>query len=409
VRPVEGAVLGRTVAVDRRGNAFLALTYERGGVNLGGGALPGESGLAVAKYAPDGTHLWTRAFPTSIDTQPTVSAMTVDEAGNLYFTGAHREPLLSLGGEAVPPGVFLAKYAPDGTHLWSHGASLRGVELLPPSALAVDERRGLLVAAVNFLDPGRPIGAALIGRARIEDGRVLSLKPVVRWGNLSVTSLAVEPSGHIAVAGFFEGEVDLGGGPFTTTRPRSPFVARFTPEMNHLWSRGLVGAEGSATGVAVEPGRVLVVGEYSGEFTFRGRSRPAEGRDAFVVAYNGEGHEIWARHFAEGATGVAIDSENRVVVTGQYRPGDSVGGSPLPSRPGGSPDNHLFIVKLYRGSGGLEWSRGLFSDGVLRGGPLAMTRSGEALLLSGAAGSVDVGAGPVRVPSDSAVLLRLWR
>ncbi len=409
VRPVEGSVLGWTVAVDRRGNAFISLTYERSGVDLGGGALPGESGLALAKYAPDGRHLWSKAFPTSIDTQPTVSAMAVDEAGNVYVTGAHREPSLSLGGEPVPAGVFLAKYAPDGTHLWSHGTSLPGVELLPPSALAVDERRGQLVAAVNFLDPGRPLGAALIGRARVEDGRVLALKPVVRWGSLSVTALAVEPSGCLTVAGFFEGEVDLGGGPFTTTLPRSPFLARFSPEMRHLWSRGLVGAEGSVTGVAVEPGRILVVGEYSGDFTFRGQSRPAEGRDAFVAAYGDEGNELWVRHFAEGATAVAIDAENRVVVTGQYRPGDSVGGSRLPSRPGGSPDNHLFVVKLYRGSGGHEWSRGLFSDEVLRGGRLAMTRSGEALLLSSAAGLAEVGAGPVRLPSESAVLLRFGR
>ncbi len=409
VRPVEGSVLGRTVAVDRRGNAFISLTYERSGVDLGGGALPGTNGLALAKYAPDGTHLWSRAFPTYIDSQPTVSAMAVDEAGNLYVSGAHREPTLSLGGEPVPAGLFLAKYAPDGTHLWSHGTSLAGVELLPPSALAVDEKRGQLVAAVNFLDPGRPIGAALLGRVRVEDGRVLALKPVVRWGSLSVTSLAVDSSSCIAVAGFFEGEVDLGGGPFTTTRPRSPFVARFSPEMNHQWSRGLVGAEGSATGVALEPGRLIVVGEYSGDFTFRGHSRPAEGRDAFVAAYNGDGQEVWARHFAEGATAVAIDAENRVVVTGQYRPGDSVGGSRLPSRPGGSPDNHLFVVKLYRGSGGLEWSRGLFSDEVLRGGRLAVTRSGEVLLLSSAAGSAEVGTGPVRVPSESAVLLRFGR
>jgi hypothetical protein len=409
VRPVEGAVLGRTVAVDRQGNAFISLTYERSGVDLGGGALPGESGLALAKYAPDGRHLWSKAFPTYMDAQPTVSAMAVDEAGNLYIAGAHREPTLSLGGEPLPAGGFLAKYAPDGTHVWSHGAALPGVELLPPSALVVDERRGQLVAAVNFLDPGRPIGAALISRVRVEDGRVLSLKPVVRWGSLSVTSLAVAPSGCLTVAGFFEGEVDLGGGPFTTTRPRSPFLAHFTPEMSHLWSRGLSEAEGSATGVAVEPGRILVVGEYSGDFTFRGHAQPAEGRDAFVASYSGEGHELWVRHFGEAATAVAIDAENRVVVTGQYRPGDSVGGARLPSRLGGSPDNHLFVVKLYRGSGGHEWSRGLFSDDVLRGGRLAVTRSGEALLLSHAAGSAEVGTGPVRVPSGSAVLLRFGR
>jgi hypothetical protein len=410
VLPVAGPVLGRAVAVDRRGNAFVSLSYERPGLDLGGGALPGDTGLAVARYAPDGTHLWSRAFPTLHGTRPTVSAMTVDAAGHLYLAGEHQEPSLSLGGAPVPKGFFLAKYAPDGAHLWSRAATLPGVKLLPASALAVDEARGQLVVAVNFLDPGQPIGAALIGRVRMDDGQVLALKPVATWGQLSVTGLAVDPSGHIAVAGFFEGEVDLGGGPMHTALPRTPFVARFSPEVRHQWSRALEGADGAALDVAVESGRIFVVGEYAGSFSFRCKPQPAEGRDGFVAVYSAaNGGELWVRHFAESARAVTVDGEYRVVVVGQYRPGDSAGGSLLPSREGGTPDNHLFLVKLYWGSGGHEWSRGLFSDGVLRAGGMAETRSGEVVLVSDWEGTIDLGTGPVRGAPRSAVLLRLVR
>jgi len=410
VRPVAGPVLGRAVAVDRWGNAFVSLSYERPGLDLGGGALPGDTGLAVARYAPDGTHLWSRAFPTLQGTRPLVSAMTVDAAGHLYLAGEHQEPSLSLGGAPVPRGLFLAKYAPDGTHLWSRAATLPGVKLLPPSALAVDEARGQLVAAVNFLDPGQPLGAALIGRVRVDDGQALALKPVATWGKLSVTGLAVDPSGHIAVVGFFEGEVDLGGGPMHTALPRTPFVARFSPEVRHQWSRALEGAEGAALGVAVEAGRLFVVGEYEGSFSFRGRAQPAEGRDGFVAVYYAQnGGELWVRHFAESARAVTVDGQYRVVVVGQYRPGDSAGGPLLPSREGGTPDNHLFLVKLYWGSGGHEWSRGFFSDGVLRAGGMAETRSGEVVLVSDWEGTSDLGTGPVRGTPRSAVLLRLAR
>jgi hypothetical protein len=410
VRPVVGPVLGRAVAVDRWGNAFVSFSYERPGLDLGGGALPGDTGLALARYAPDGTHLWSRAFPTLQGTRPTVSAMTVDAAGHLYLAGEHQESSLSLGGAPVPKGFFLAKYAPDGTHLWSRAASLPGVKLLPASALAVDEARGQLVAAMNFLDPGQPLGAALIGRVRMEDGHVLALKPVATWGKLSVTGLAVEPSGHIAVAGFFEGEVDLGGGPMHTALPRTPFVARFSPEVRHLWSRALEGAEGAALDVAVESGRIFVVGEYERSFSFRGRAQPAEGRDGFVAVYFAQnGGELWVRHFAESVRAVTVDGQYRVVAAGQYRPGDSAGGPLLPSREGGTPDNHLFLVKLYWGSGGHEWSRGLFSDGVLRTGSLAETRSGEVVLVSDWEGMVDLGTGPVRGTPRSSLLLRLGR
>ena len=409
VRAVEGSVFGWTVSVDRKDNAFVSLAYERSGVDLGGGVLPGDAGLALAKYAPDGTHVWSRGFPTYHGARPTVTAMVADGAGNLYIAGEHREPTLSLGGEPLPPGPFLAKYGPDGTHVWSRPAVLPGVRLLPAGALAVDERRGQLVVAVDFLDKGQPLGAALVGRVRAEDGMVLALSPVVRRGQLSVKSLAVEPSGHIAVAGAFVGEVDLGGGVLSTAKPRSPFVARFTPEMRHVWSRGWGEAEGTATGVAVEPGRVLVVGEYTGGIAFRGRTQWSEGKDGFVAVYGPSGGELWMRHFGESATGVAVDAENRVVVTGQYRPGDSVGGPRLPGRAGGTPDNHLYVVKLYRGSGGHEWSRGLVSEGELRAGPLAVTRGGEAVLLPRAGGAADVGHGPFTVPPDSALFLRFVR
>jgi hypothetical protein len=410
VRSLAAPGSGRTVAVDRDGHTFVSLTYERPGVDLGGGVLPGDTGIAVARYAPDGRHLWSKSFPTRPGTRPTVSAMTVDAAGHLYLAGEHQEPSLRLGGAPLPKGLFLAKYAPDGTHLWSRAATLPGVKLLPPSALVVDEPRGHLVAAVNFLDPGQSLGAALIGRARVEDGLGLSLKPVATWGQLSVTGLAVEPSGHLAVVGYFVGEADLGGGPLHTALPRSPFVARFSPEVRHQWSRALDGADGMALGVAVEAGRVFVVGEYAGSFSFRGKPQPAEGRDGFIATYYAaNGGELWVRHFAESARAVAVDGQYRVVVVGQFRPGDSAGGAPLPSRAGGTPDNHLFVAKLYWGSGGHEWSRGLFSDGVLRAGSLAQTRSGEAVLVSDWEGSADLGTGPVRGTPGSALLLRLVR
>lgn len=409
VRSLEGSIFGRTVDVDRQGNAFVSLTYERGAVDLGGGELPGDAGLALVKYAADGRHLWSRGFPIYGGVRPTVSAMTVDDAGNLYISGEHREPTLSLGGEPLPSGLFLAKYAPDGTHLWSHPVALPGVALQPSSALAVDERRKQLVVAMNFRDPGRPVGAALVGRVRVADGLPVSVKPVVRSGSLSVTSLALDPSGNITLAGFFQGQVDLGGEPLSTVRARSPFIARFTPELGHQWSRGLPDAEGTATGVAVDADRIFVVGEYSGGLLFQGQVRAARGHDAFAVAYGPRGEERWVRHFAEGASAVAVDGAGSLVVTGQYRPGESAGGATLPFRSGGTPDNHLFVAKLLQGSGEPEWSRGLFSGGKLRAGALAVTRSGEVLLLSSLEGTTDLGTGPVTAPRDSAVFLRFLR
>jgi outer membrane protein assembly factor BamB len=405
VRTVRDTVIGLAVAVDKRDNTFISLTYETGRVDLGGGALPGNQGLGLAKYAPDGSHLWSRGFPTHGGILAVVRALAVDGAGHLYVTGEHFEEALSLGGVPLPAGAFVAKYAPDGRHLWSRTWTHEGLPLRP-AGLAVDELAGQLVVAGNREGPG----GAVIGRMRMEDGSGDFQRAIAVSGAPVVKGLAVDPEGHLAVVGHFSGTVDLGGGPFTTPLFTTPFVARYSREVLHLWSRSLDGAEGFATGVVATGSRIIMVGEYTGGFTFQGRAQPADGQDAFVVTYMATGEERWAHHFAWSAAAVGVDHQNRVMVVGQYRPGDSAGGARLPFRAADDfEDNHVFVTKLDRSTGAHVWSRGFFSDVVLRARGLAVTRGGESSLIGNFELRADFGTGPVTAPTDSAVLLRLGK
>jgi hypothetical protein len=185
-------------------------------------------------------------------------------------------------------------------------------------------------------------------------------------------------------------------------------VARYSTEVLHLWSRSLDGAEGFASGVAATGSRIVVVGEYTGAFRFRGRSQPADGQDAFLATYEATGEERWVHHFGQRAAAVGVDHQNRVVVVGQYRPGDSAGGARLPFRSAEDfEDNHVFVAKFDRSSGAHTWSRGLFSDVVLRARGLGLTRGGESCLLGNFELQADFGTGRVTAPTDSAVILRL--
>lgn len=409
VRTVRDSVLVLGIGVDRKDNTFVALTYESERVDLGGGALPGSAGIGVAKYAPDGRHLWSRGFPSTGGILPVVRAVAVDQAGNVYLTGKHFDGALSLGGAPLPGGAFLAKYAPDGRHLWSRTWAEEGPHLRP-MALAVDEHHGQVVVAGNQETPDHVLVGAVIARVGMEDGAGGAWKSLAVSGAPVVQGLAVDPSGHLAVVGYFSETVDLGGGPLHTPLFITPFVARYSPEGRHLWSRDLKGAEGLASGVAVTGSRLLVVGEYTGSFRFQGQERGADGQDAFIASYSAAGGEQWMRHFAHGAAAVAVDHQSQVVVVGQYRPGDSAGGARLPFRSADDfEDNHVFVTKLERGTGKHTWSRGLFADVRLRVRGLALTRGGEPSVLGNFELRGDFGTGPVSVPTDSAVILRLGR
>jgi hypothetical protein len=408
LRSVRDSVIGLTVTVDRRDNAFVSVSYESQHADLGGGPLPGGVGIGLAKYAPDGRHLWSRAFPMSGEVVPHVLASTTDEAGNLYIVGEHSGEAMSLGGAPLPAGTFVAKYAPDGRHLWSRTWEHAGLPV-SPAGLVVDERTGHVVLAGNPEEsPEVPVGA-IIARMRMDDGSGSFVRALAVSGEPVVTGIALDPSGRIAVVGNYSGTVDLGGGPLHTPLSRTPFVARYSTEVLHLWSRSLDGAEGSATGVAATGSRIVVVGNYSGSFRFRGRAQPAaDEQDAFLATYEATGEERWVRHFGQSARAVGVDHHNRVVVVGQYRPGDSAGGARLPFHAADDfEDNHVFVAKFDRSSGAHTWSRGLFATVVLRVRDFALTRGGEAGLICNFESTADFGTGPVTVSTDSAVILRL--
>ena len=189
----------------------------------------------------------------------------------------------------------------------------------------------------------------------------------------------------------------------------TPFVARYSSEVRHLWSRSLDGAEGLATGVAATGSRVVVVGQYRGSFTFRGRPQPADRGAAFVATYEATGEERWAHHFASSGDAVGVDHQNRVVVVGGYNPGESAGGARLPVNLEEEIAPHLFVAKFDRSTGEHVWSRGFFANTVLQNPSLAVTRGGESSLVASFESRADFGTGLVTAPTEAAVLLRFAR
>jgi hypothetical protein len=217
-----------SVAVDASGNVIVTGTFA-GTVDFGGGALTcaGNGDIFVAKFASDGAHLWSRRFGDG-----NAAAAAVDASGNVIVAGYFKGAVDFGGGALTSAGgydIFVAKFASDGAHLWSKrfgDGSYQGAD-----AVAVDASGNVIVTGRggDTIDFG---GGALAGNyifvAKFgPNGAHLWSKGLGDW-TYAYAVVTVDASGNVIVTGAFAGTVDFGGGALTSTSAANEiFVAKF--------------------------------------------------------------------------------------------------------------------------------------------------------------------------------------
>ena len=335
---------GNAVAVDGAGNVIVAGTVENY-VDFGDGVVTGTEGgfdAFVAKYAAaDGHHLWSRRFGTSgIEGAYGVAS---DAAGNVLAVGDFENTISPAGTALTSAGgldVFVVKYGPTGTPLWSR-------------------RFG-----GSAFDYG--YGAAL------------------------------DASGNAIVTGAFYGTVDFGGGPLTSAGGLDVFVAKYGPTGGHIWSRRFGGsADDVGYGVAVDAsGSVLVTGAFQGTAAFGGTTLTSAGdTDAFVTKLSAAaGSPVWAKRFGAAAQdrgqGLAVDGSGNVAVTGYFQGSVDFGGGPLASTA-----IDVFVARL-SSAGAHLWSRRFGTTGSQFPGGVATSPTGRTLIAGYHQNAIDLGDGP---------------
>jgi hypothetical protein len=271
-----GAALDQSahgVAVDRDGNVFVAGALF-GALDLGGGALTsaGDADAFVAKLDRNGKHLWSKRFGDT-GTERAL-AVAVDAAGNVFIAG-HASSAVDLGGgPLVSQGgfdAFVAKLDPDGAHLWSksYGSST----------------------------------------------------------NENASSIAVDASGDVVLAGGYTSTLDLGGGPLPDASIEGDvFVAKLSGATGaHLWSRGFpaAGIQVVSTVRADFAGDVVLSGSSQTGVDFGGGPLPEGGLyDIFAVKLAGAGGaHLWSRSYTgpndQALTGMGIGPDGSVAFVAQ--------------------------------------------------------------------------------------------
>ncbi len=292
----------RSVATEVDGNVYIA------GLTEGalGGPNKGDVDAFVIKYNGDGRRRWARQPGTSLG--DTANGIATDVDGNVYIVGGTEG---ALGGPNKGDfDAFITKYDRDGNRLWARQPGSGR----PDSALGVatDSEGNIYVVGGTegaLGGPNKGDGDAFVIKYDGDGHRLWARQPGTS-GPDTAWSVATDAAGNVYVAGQTEGAL---GGP--NKGEGDAFVVKYDGGGHRLWARqpGTSGFD-VAYGIATDADNNVYVAGDAGELTGRNK------QGAFVIKYNGDGHQLWARQPAtnEGsiAWGVSADENGSVYIAG---------------------------------------------------------------------------------------------
>ena len=401
----DGLEFGMQLGFDGAGNLVVAA---RGNSisDFGGGPLPSAGGydLYLAKFGPDGGHLWSERFGDPEHQFINSGALAVAPAGDIIVGGAFKGsidlgggPLLNTGGSDA----FLARLTGTGDHVWSKSFATGGALGATPSDVALDADGDIYLvgAFVDSVDFG---GGDLVA-AGDHDVFIARFSPAGdhgwsrRFGDESTDTAAsvdTDAAGDVYVGGIFSLSIDFGLGPLQSAGDRDMFVARFSPDGQAIWANRYGGAEGQLFGglVVDSKDRITFTGSSLGAVDFGGGPLPAPSLRGLVVRLDEAGQHVWSQYVADCTTEsvtIAVDGFDSLLLTGRFQGSCDFGGGPLTSA--GLDD--IFTLKLIPG-GEHVWSRSFGDANSQFGSAAAGSSAGMAAFSGHFRSTVDFGGGP---------------
>jgi hypothetical protein len=303
-----GGDYGEAVAMDAVGNVYVT-GYTYGSFE---GANQGGRDVFVSKYAPDGTHVWTRQFGSLGDDAP--FAIAVGPDGGVVVAGQTTGSLTAEPNAGLTDG-FLRKYSSLGDHLWTRRVASIGSDTV--TGLTVDPAGNVayLGTTSGVLGTESFGGYDLFLGLSDADGEPLWFWQFGSEQNDLAYDVAADPEGNLYVFGLSVGVLpDVEG-----FEPGDTFVAKYDGQGEVVWVRSFRASTylvPRAVAVRGSDG-VVVAGAVAGTLpgTVSGGLE-----DGFVRVYDGAGNHGWTRQFGTGAgdraEGVAVDPYGNVVVAG---------------------------------------------------------------------------------------------
>jgi hypothetical protein len=415
----ERDVLGQGITIDRDDNT-IAIGIYKGTPDFGSGPLPPPAepdafNAFLVKYTSDGRPLWARGFgsePEEPGDEPATlfTQVVTDHRRHITLIGLANAPV-DFGSGPVPAGAFIVQFDSNGDLRWVRSIPARSLgDRVVLRELAVDREDQLLV--VGFINgrvdfgggPRTSTGDGAFVAKYTREGRYVWDRVFDTPDASTFTGVTTDSNNHVYVSGVFVGRASFGGGTLSGPGTDVPVIARFSPSGAHVWSRTLEDVTGvdergavRLFNIAVHGNRVVVVGEFTGSFSFDGRtftSTPLS-RSGLVLAMTRDGEDRWGRVLGFSVQQVRADQEDDMTVLGTALPGEDVGTGPLPA----TPASYFFISKFDRVNGARDWVR-TFDAEAAPFAFLGVARHGEVAVTGAFSEPVDFGTGTIVPSSD---------
>jgi len=169
-----------------------------------------------------------------------------------------------------------------------------------------------------------------------------SLAWVKRAGSNSIdegNAITVDPDGNVYATGFFGGHIDFGGLQLDSVGNYDAFVVKFDPNGNHVWSKSFGDVHNQwSTNISVSvAGDIAVSGYFQGSLDLGGGSLVSAGaEDAFLGTFDSSGGHIWSKRFGDagasqffGVDGLSYAPAGALHVAGRFDGVFDLGGDPL--------------------------------------------------------------------------------
>lgn len=155
------------------------------------------------------------------------------------------------------------------------------------------------------------------------------------------------------------------------------YVAKYSPSGNLIWKETFGGNfSDRAVDLAIGPDQnIVVTGQFFGTVAFGTTtvSSTSNSKDIFLLKLDPSGQVIWAKkeggNMSENAYGVTVDSQNNILLTGQYQGSTSIAGVPFTSAldPVTNLSSFDFFISKYSSNGSDLWAKSGFAEYEDRG------------------------------------------
>ena len=377
----------------------------------------------VAKYSSGGTFSWVKQIgdpPNVLEgdgRRQLVYGLAHDDSNNLFVTGYfHGEivfpgcnKVISTDSESTQYGdPFLAKLDAGGNCQWRLGIVTSGEQAAFGVTTDDDGASYMTGFIIGDVDFG---GGAVRG-----DGSTTSfvakylassefdwVKTFDGSGSQQGTKLASHGDA-VFVVGRASQTINLGGDNLDQGSDSNLFVGKFDKAGNHIWSTGFPdggGSSGDQDALQItSQGDVILSGQAGTEPPDFGGGSLGNGGGYVVKLDGSDGTHVWSKGFGDGTgefiSQMAVDSDDNIVVAGQFPDAIDLGGGKLFSN--GNDD--IFLAKLAQ-DGTHLWSKSFGSiDGVERPSGLDVDGDGR-IFLTASITEIDWGGG---MTSDSVAI-----